>query len=128
MDMPSCSGPAIWIRRSAGSSTRPSSKERTDMRKVWVIFLLAALSGLALLPMAGCGKPDDGMSQEQLQKADRLNAIAKKADGDWEKVSQADREYILKEVLHGGNEQSARMLLMAKAGKLRGNPSGSAQR
>jgi hypothetical protein len=88
---------------------------------------LAVLASLALLPSLGCNRMDDGMSSEQVQKADRLSEIARKSDGAWEKVSQADRDYILKEVTHG-DEQSAKMLLLAKAGKLSGNPGGSAQR
>jgi hypothetical protein len=88
---------------------------------------LAVLSSLALLPSLGCNRVDDGMSREQIQKADRLSEIAKKSDGAWEKVAQADRDYILTEVTHG-DEQSAKMLLLAKAGKLTGNPGGTAQR
>ena len=86
-----------------------------------LISTLVALSVLALIPITGCGKPDDGMNAEQQKKTDRIEEIAKKSDGDWNKVSQEDRDYLLKNVT-GGSESSAKMLLLGKAGKLGGGP------
>jgi hypothetical protein len=83
--------------------------------------LLASLGSVALLPALGCNKMDDGMSQEQLQKASRLSEIAKKADGDWNKVPPADRDYILK-TFTSGSESGAKMLVLASSGKFRGGP------
>jgi hypothetical protein len=85
------------------------------------IALLASLGSVALLPVFGCNKMDDGMSQEQQQKASRLSEIAKKADGDWEKVSPADRDYILKNFT-SGSESGAKMLVLTASGKFRGGP------
>jgi hypothetical protein len=85
--------------------------------------LLAGLGSAALLPAFGCNRPDDGMSQEQQQKASRLTEIAKKADGDWDKVPQADRDYILKNFT-SGSESGARMLVLASSGKFKGGPGG----
>lgn len=92
------------------------------MRKVWLSGLIVLSVG-GLVPVIGCGRPDDGLTDAQHQTADRLTEIAKKADGDWEKVPQADRDYILKNVAYG-NEQQARMIVLAKAGKLKGTPGG----
>lgn len=86
-------------------------------------YLLAAFASVLALPIIGCSKADDGMNSEQVQKADRLTEIAKKSDGDWSKVSQSDRDYILKDVTHG-DEAAAKMLMLAKAGKLKGSPGG----
>ena len=82
-------------------------------------FLLATL----ILPAVGCSKPDDGLSSQQQEKTNRLDAVAKQSGGDWEKVSQADRDYLVKE-LSSGSEPSAKMLLLAKSGKLKAGPGG----
>lgn len=85
---------------------------------------LYILMGLILLtPLAGCKHENDGMSEQQQEKANRLDTIVKTSGGDWEKVSAADREYLVKE-LASGSESSAKMLLLAKAGKIKGTPGG----
>src|ERR1017187_5700776 len=89
--------------------------------KTQVISLLAACSIAGLIPMTGCSKPDDGMSSDQQKKTDRIDEIAKKSEGNWDKVPQADRDYLLQNVT-SGSEASARMLLLGKAGKLGGGP------
>jgi hypothetical protein len=83
--------------------------------------LLAALA--AFIPASGCSKPDDGMNAEQKQKASRLSEIAKQANGDWDKVSPADKDYILKNFT-SGSEPGARMLVLASSGKFRGGAGG----
>jgi hypothetical protein len=85
--------------------------------------LLVGLGSAVLIPSFGCQKPDDGMSQEQQQKANRLAEISKKANGDWNKVPQADRDYILKSFT-SGSESGARMLVLASSGKFQGGPGG----
>ncbi len=93
------------------------------MRKVWPMAALVVLSAAILLPTVGCNKPDDGLTQEQHQEAARLDEIAKKADGNWDRISPADREYVMKNFT-SGDENADRMLMLAKAGKLRGTPGG----
>jgi hypothetical protein len=93
-------------------------------RKARLIPLIVVLSCGALVPLTGCGKPDDGLSDEQVKKADRLTEIAKKADGNWDNVPQADRDYVLK-TFAAGNEGQAKMLILAKAGKLHGGAGGA---
>lgn len=93
------------------------------MSRLW-LSALVVLSVGSLVPTIGCHGADDGLTDAQHQQADRLTEIAKKSDGDWEKVSQADRDYILKNIT-SGSEQSARMLILAKSGKLRANPGGA---
>lgn len=77
---------------------------------------LALLAGGAV----GCGKStDDSLNKDQAAKADRLDTIAKQSGGDWNKVSPADKDYMLKSIT-SGNENSAKMLLMTKSGKFGG--------
>jgi hypothetical protein len=84
-------------------------------------LLLCCAAGL--LPCVGCHKADDGMSQEQNEKADRLSKIAQQSKGDWDKVPDADKEYV--KSLTSGDENGAKMLLLGKAGKLHGAPGGA---
>jgi hypothetical protein len=73
--------------------------------------------------IAGCQKADDGLSADQQKITDRLDEIAKKTGGDWEKLNDVDKKYLVTELGHG-NETSARMILSAKGGKLRVGPDG----
>lgn len=75
--------------------------------------------------LAGCGNnmSDDGLPDKDKQAASRLDQIAKQSGGDWERVSQADRDYLVKEISMG-SEPSARMLLQQKAGTLKATPGG----
>lgn len=90
----------------------------------WAPLLLVAA---ALLPvggsLAGCSRDDDGLSAEQRQTGDRLSEIARKTDGDWNRLTDADRDFLVNQMSHG-NEQSARMLLLGAAGKIGGRPGG----
>ncbi len=79
-----------------------------------LVLLLICCAGLSV---GGCRGSNDGMSSEQVQKADRLSEIATRSGGDWDKVPQSDRDYLIK-MTPSGTEQSARMLLLAKSGKL----------
>lgn len=74
-----------------------------------------------LVPLAGCSQSDDGLSTAQKQQADRLDEIAKKSGGDFDKLSATDKDYLLKN-LADNNEKTARMLLMAKTGGFKGGP------
>ncbi len=78
----------------------------------------------AALVLVGCGNnmADDGLTDKDRQAVSRIEAIAKQSGGDWEKVSAADRDYLVKDVSMG-SEQSAKMLLQQKAGTLKGGGS-----
>jgi len=83
---------------------------------------------IGLLPCVGCHKADDGMSQEQNDKADRLSKIAQQSGGEWDKVPDADKEFV--KSFTSGDENGAKMLLLGKAGKLgmgagKGGPPGA---
>ncbi|RYG38838.1 hypothetical protein EON81_02600 [bacterium] len=68
---------------------------------------------LATLALAGCGSgdiSDDGLSATEKQSASRIDQIAKDSGGDWEKVSQADRDYLVKEISMGSEETAKRMI------------------
>lgn len=75
--------------------------------------------------LVGCGNnmDDDGLNKGQKQAADRIDVIAKASGGDWDKVSATDRDYLVNTV-SAGSEQSAKMLLLGKAGKLKATPGG----
>jgi hypothetical protein len=75
-----------------------------------------------IVPTAGCHN-DSGLKPEQEQMATRLDELAKQTGGDWSKLSAADKDYLVNKVSMG-NEQSARMLLMSKSGKLQAHPGG----
>lgn len=73
----------------------------------------------ALLPLlvfglmvGGCGNnmSDDGLSKDQQQASSRIDKIAKESGGDWSKVSQADRDYLVNEVSMGSEETAKRMI------------------
>ncbi len=93
------------------------------MRKIWLSVLIVLSAG-SLVPIMGCHGADDGLTDAQHQQADRLDQIAKQSDGNWDKVSQTDRDYILKNIT-SGSEQAAKMLLLAKAGKIGRGSGGS---
>ncbi len=88
------------------------------VRKLLLLGCITASIGSGLLT-TGCGKSDDGLSKEQETKSDRLDQIAKQSGGDWAKISQSDRDYLVQELGHG-DEKSARMILMTKTGGFKG--------
>lgn len=87
------------------------------------------LSSLALSVLAavlvGCGDgmSNDGVSDKDRQAASRLDQIVKDSGGDWEKIPQADRDYIVKEISMG-SEPSAKKLVQGRAGLLSAKPGG----
>jgi len=93
--------------------------------RLWLALLAAAP---ALIPLAGgCRGKSDGLTQTQRETGDRLSRIAKRTDGDWNKLTAEERDFLVKEMSYG-NEQSARMLLLAAAGKIGGRPGGPPRR
>jgi len=89
------------------------------MKRILILCLLAF--GLVA---AGCGNntDDDGLSSTEKATASRIDQIAKSSGGDWSKVSQDDRDYIVKQV---GDEISAQKLLQNKAGLMKGRGGGA---
>ncbi|MBM3492912.1 MAG: hypothetical protein FJX72_01115 [Armatimonadetes bacterium] len=80
-----------------------------------------------LLPAIGCRKQDDGLTSSQRREGDRLSRIAKRTGGEWNKLTQEERTFLIKNLSYG-NEGSARMLLLAAAGKIGGKPGGPPRR
>lgn len=93
----------------------------------WTCALVALPLLIGLGGSVGCRKTDDGLSQAQRQAGDRLSIIAKRTDGDWNKLTAEERKFLIDELSYG-NEQSARMLLLAAAGKIGGRPGGPPRR
>lgn len=98
------------------------------MRKRTHKALLPVIGATAILAvaLAGCRGQGDGMSDSQKATADKMQEIASKSGGDWDKLSQADRSEYLKAT--NGSEPAAKMLFQARTGKLRGNPGGAPKR
>ncbi len=96
------------------------------MNKKFAILVCVAV--LALIGI-GCGNnmSDDGLKPAEREMSTRVDQIAKASGGDWDKISQADKDYLVKTVSMG-SEPSARMLVKAKSGGLRGKTGGPAGR
>jgi hypothetical protein len=86
---------------------------------------LALRAATVLIAAIGCAPSngDDGLSKADVEAASRVDQIATASGGDWSKVSDADKKYLVDEVSMG-SEKSAQMLLMAKSGKLQATPGG----
>jgi hypothetical protein len=89
-----------------------------EMRKT-VTFAMrgVTLILLAALPLAGCNKNGDGLDKSQTAMAARMKDIVSRSGGDWQKVSEADRKYLIG--LANGDEQAAQMSFRAQTGGLK---------
>ena len=77
-----------------------------DTRKTRWLFLIAVLGLVA----GGCSRDEgDGIKPEAKQELTDANATAKKADGDFDKLSAADKQKFVG--LANGNEAAARQLV-----------------
>lgn len=76
--------------------------------------------------LTGCRGQGDGLSDSQKATADKMQEIASKSSGDWDKLSQADKNEYLKATQ--GSEGAAKMLFQARTGKMRGTPGGAPKR
>jgi hypothetical protein len=86
-------------------------------------YAIACIGAFAIA-LAGCGQSsDDGLSKKDQEAGTRIEQIAKESGGDWEKISEADRKYLVEVSM--GSEQSAKMLIYSKSGKLQGTPGGT---
>ncbi len=76
------------------------------------------LSGLALLAMgvgmSGCGssdgEPDAATAKKTAEQSDRLQQIQNLTQGDWNKLTPADKDYLVNQISHG-SESTAKILL-----------------
>ena len=75
------------------------------MRK---LALLALFSGSLIA--AGCGDHEAAPSAETQQQSTKLEDIEQRSGGDWNKLTAADKDYMVNTLAHG-SEASARMLL-----------------
>lgn len=69
----------------------------------------------ASISLVGCGEKEPEPSKETVVQSDRLTKIRESSGGDWDKVSEADKQWIITEVCFG-NEGSAKMMI-SKAAK-----------
>lgn len=83
----------------------------------------SVLLAMTLILSGGCKGGDDGLTAPEKQMANRLDTLVKQSGGDWNKLSPSDRDYLVKDISQG-SEQSARMLLSAKSGKMKATPGG----
>lgn len=67
------------------------------------------------LSIVGCSNSADGLKPAQVQESNRLDAIAQKTGGDWNKLTPDDKAYLLKASF--GSESTAKMLLLSRSGK-----------
>jgi|SRR5271166_352028 len=76
-------------------------------------FLVCLGLAFAVLGCSSSGGPP--LNAEQEHQASQLDELAKKSGGDWDKLSDADKQAMIQ---IGGSEQGAKMLLLGKAGKV----------
>ncbi|MCS6859209.1 MAG: hypothetical protein NZT92_02675 [Abditibacteriales bacterium] len=90
-----------------------------------IVVLIAAVLALTL---RGCGRTSDGLSPQQVQAGNRLQEIAARTGGDWNKLSPEERAFLMQ--LSHNNERSARMLLLnaARTGPPSPTPGGPPRR
>gem|GEM_PF-1316693 len=105
---------------------------RPSVMRLWASccrwLLPAAACCSVLFGGVGCSRQNkDGITTEQRQTGDRLSEIAKRTGGDWNKLTPEERAFLVDKMSYG-NEQSARMLLLAAAGKIGGRPGGPPRR
>jgi hypothetical protein len=75
------------------------------------------------LALVGCTKNDRGLTDDQRASSDRLGVIATRTQGEWDRLTPEERDFLVKELSHG-SEQSARMLLLSASGKVGGKGGG----
>lgn len=76
------------------------------------------LVAVTLVLFAGChpAARDQITDPHQQQVMSRVDALVKSTGGDWTKLSQADRDYLIQET-GKGQEMPARMVFAARAGR-----------
>lgn len=86
------------------------------MRKIALLCASFVLATMAIVFVSGCQQQNNGLDKSEQRMADRLTEIARKSGGDWNKVSQADKDYVVNQICHG-SVQSAEILVAMKAHK-----------
>lgn len=90
------------------------------MKRTLASFVvLASLSAVCATGILGCGSDSGQDAKKTVEERDRLSAIKAQSGGDWNKLSQSDKDYVL-QLVHG-SESSAKMLLSPPGG---GRPAG----
>ena len=84
------------------------------MKKIALLCASFVLGTSAIGFVSGCRQQNNGLDKSEQQMADRLTEIAQKSGGDWNKVSQADKDYVVNQICHG-SVQSAEILVAMKA-------------
>ena len=86
------------------------------MNNTRVSFVTVVLSSFVLLAaLSGCQKNEMQADPQSEKLSADVNAIAKKSGGDWNKLSDADKDTVKN--LEHGNEESAKRLIHALSGK-----------
>jgi hypothetical protein len=81
-----------------------------DKHCVVVVAATILVAGLS----AGCGaKNDNGLSPSQHQVVSRVSQIETQSGGDWNKVSQSDKDYLTKTVGYGNTSMAKQVLELA---------------
>lgn len=86
------------------------------IKKVTMGIAAIIFAAIPIITITGCSHSNDGgLQPAQVQKANRLDDIAQKSGGDWNKLSPDDKAYMLKAGY--GSESTARMILLTRSGK-----------
>ena len=91
--------------------------------KIGLLVVAIILPIASIFVMRGALAPSSGLDTEQQAVTSQLDEIVKRSGGRWENLTPADKDFLINKMSYG-NEQSARMLLEASAGKLKGAPGG----
>jgi hypothetical protein len=88
------------------------------MKNAFIILGLACL-----FSAMSCSGSQPALSSDQDKQASQMDEIGKKSGGDWNKLTPEEQKTMIQ---IGGSEQGAKMLLLAKSGKLgrHGGPPG----
>jgi hypothetical protein len=84
-----------------------------------VLSMIAVTCWVVILNFNDSLLDTSGLTRKEQMMASRIRQIARESGGDWQNVSPADRQFLTVEVSFG-DEGSARMMLSASAGRLKG--------
>lgn len=85
-------------------------------------FSIGVLAIALALVAAGCGERNNLAATPQGQALAKTNQIVGQSGGDWNKLSDSDRQYLVNGPGHG-SEQQARQFLAAEAARSQAGPS-----
>ena len=85
-------------------------------------YALTLFGLICAFSSVSCGQNNGpALNSDQEQQASQLDILGKKSGGDWNKLTPEEQKTM---VQIGGSEQGAKMLLLAKSGKLGHHPGG----